>query len=45
MKKKESDSWSLQSNAILECIHQVLGDRLQAYNLDNKDIDPEDDNP
>ena len=30
---------------ILERIHQVLEDRLQAYNLDHKDVDQEDDNP
>ena len=41
----ESNSWNPQLNAILECIHQVLGDGLQAYNLDNKDVNPEDDDP
>ena len=45
LKQKESNSWNPQSNAILEQIHQVLGDGLQACNLDNKDIDADKDDP
>ena len=45
LKRKESNSRNPQSNAILECIHQVLGDGLQDYNLDIKNADPEDDDP
>ena len=30
---------------ILERIHQVLKDGLQAYDLDHKDVDQEDDDP
>ena len=45
LKKKPSNSWNPQSNAILERIHQVLGDGLRAFDLDNIDIDKEDDDP
>ena len=45
LKKKPSNSWNPQSNVILERIHQVFGDGLRSFDLDNKDIDPEDDDP
>ena len=40
--KKPSASWNPQSNAILERVHQVLGDCLRSFNLDNRDLHPED---
>ena len=45
LKRKESNSWNPQSNSILKRIHQVLGDGLRAFDLDNIDINPEDDDP
>ena len=39
-KKKVSNDYNPQSNKILECIHQVLEDGLQVFNLENKEIDP-----
>ena len=43
--KKPNSSWNPQSNAILECIHQVLAEDLQAFDLDSKEIDPDDNDP
>ena len=43
LKKKPSNSWNPQTNAILEQIHQVLGDGLRAFDLDNMDINKDDD--
>ena len=37
---KPSGAWNPQSNAILERVHQVLGDCLRSFNLENKDLDP-----
>ena len=45
LKRKESNSWNPKSNSILEKIHQVLGDGLRAFDLDNINIDPEDNDP
>ena len=45
LKRKESDSWNPQLHSILERIHQVLGDGLRAFDLDNININPEDDDP
>lgn len=45
LKKKKSDDWNPQSNTILERIHQVLEEVLQVFDLDNKEIDPNDNNP
>ena len=45
MKKNPSNCWNPQSNAILERIHQVLGDGLRAFDLDNVDINKDDDDP
>ena len=32
---EQSNSWNLQSNAILERVHQFLGDNLRSFDLDN----------
>ena len=40
--QKPSGAWNLQSNAILERVHQVLGDCLRSFNLDNQELDQED---
>ena len=40
LKRKQSNSWNPQSNAILERVHQVLGDNLRSFDLDNTDLDP-----
>ena len=45
MTQKRGNSWNPQSNSILERIHQVLGDGLRAFDLDNAEIDPDDDDP
>ena len=42
LKKKTSHPWNPQSNSILERIHQVLGDGLQTFDLENMDIDESD---
>jgi hypothetical protein len=39
LKSKPSNAWNLQSNAILECIHQVLRDCLVIFDLENTPID------
>ena len=36
--KKPSSNWNPQSNTILERIHQVLAEGLHAFDLDNKEI-------
>ena len=38
---KESGAWNPQSNAILERIHQVFGNSLQTFNLDDVELHPE----
>ena len=43
MKRKPTLAWNPQSNAILERIHQVLGDALRCFNLEEKVINPQDD--
>ena len=45
LKQRSLSSWNLQSNPILERIHQVLADCLHSFNLDEhtlneQDIDP-----
>lgn len=45
LKKKPSGACNPQSNAILERVHQVLGDCLRSFDLENKEIDPEDLDP
>ena len=42
LKRKQSNSWNPQSNAILERVHQVLGDNLRSFDLDNADLNPND---
>ena len=39
LKKKPSNSWNPQSNAILERVHQVFGDMLRAFELDDAVLD------
>ena len=39
--KKTSLPWNPQSNSILERVHQVLGDCLRTFNLDNKELNPD----
>ena len=43
--RKPSSSWNPQSNAILERIHQVLAEGLRAFDLDNKEIAEDNDDP
>ena len=45
MTQKRGNSWNPQSNSILERIHQVLGDGLRAFDLDNAEIDLDNDDP
>ena len=45
LKKKKSNDWNPQSNVILKRIHQVLEEGLWAFDFDNKEINPDDDNP
>ena len=45
LKKKTSHPWNPQSNSILERIHQVLGDGLRTFDLENMDIDESDEDP
>jgi len=42
LKRKPSGSWNPQSNAILERVHQVLGDCLRSFNLEERELDPHD---
>jgi hypothetical protein len=42
LKRKPSNSWNPQSNAILERVHQVLGDCLRTFDLNNADVDEND---
>ncbi len=45
MTPHRTNSWNPQANAVLERIHQVLGDGLQAFDLEGTEIDPEEDDP
>ena len=42
---KVSNKWNPQWNAILERIHQVLDDGLQAFDLENNEINPNENDP
>lgn len=42
MKRKPSSAWNPQSNAILERVHQVLGDCLRSFNLEERELHPHD---
>ena len=45
MKPKVSLPWNPQSNSVLERVHQVLGDALRTFELNEKDNDPDDEDP
>lgn len=45
MKQYVGLPWNPQSNSILEQIHQVLGDGMRVFDLENMDIDVEDEDP
>mmetsp|Transcript_53643 Transcript_53643/g.61010 ORF Transcript_53643/g.61010 Transcript_53643/m.61010 type:complete len:157 (-) Transcript_53643:66-536(-) len=45
LKAKESLTWNLQSNAILERIHQVLADCLVSFELEDVNNDSDDPDP
>jgi len=45
LKPVVGNSWNPQSNSVLERIHQVLGDGLRVFDLENKQIDPNEDDP
>ena len=38
LKRKPSNAWNPQSNAIIERVHQVLGDNLRTFDLENADL-------
>ena len=42
MKLKTSGAWNPQANAVIERVHQVLGNMLRTFDLDNAEIDDED---
>ena len=42
LRKKPSGAWNPQSNSILERVHQVLGDSLRTFNLEERDLHPQD---
>ena len=37
-----STTYNLQSNGIIECVHQVLGNALQTFELEEKELDKND---
>ena len=45
LKQRPSNAWNPQSNAILERIHQVLGDGLTTFDLENTFINPDEEDP
>ena len=45
LKQRLSNAWNPQSNAILERIHQVQGDGLTTFDLENTLIDPDEEDP
>ena len=45
MKQKSLHPWNLQSNAILEIINQVFENKLQLFDLENMNIDPNEEVP
>lgn len=45
LKPNCSNPWNLQLNAILERIHQVLGDRMRTFDLENAGIGDNDKGP
>jgi hypothetical protein len=42
MKEKPSSNYNPQSNGIVEKVHQVLGNALRTFELENKELDPND---
>jgi hypothetical protein len=42
MREKPSSSYNPQSNRIRERVHQVLGNALRAFELENKELDTND---
>ena len=42
MKEKPSSSYNPQSNGIVERVHQVLGNALRTFELENKELDTND---
>ena len=42
IKTKPSGAWNPQSNSVLERVHQVLGDCLRSFNLEQKELNPND---
>ena len=42
MKEKPSSSYNPQSNGIVEQVHQVLGNALRTFELENKELDAND---
>ena len=38
IKRKPSNAWNPQSNAIIERVHQVLGDNLRTFDLEKADL-------
>ena len=42
IKPKPSTTYNLQSNGIIKCIHQVLGNALRVFELDKRELDTKD---
>ena len=42
LQKCKSGAWNPRANAILECIHQVLGNCLRTFDLDERNVDEDD---
>ena len=42
MKLKKSGAWNPQANSIVQRIHQVLGNMMRTFDLDNADVNEED---
>jgi hypothetical protein len=45
LRMKPSNAWNPQSNAVLECIHQVLADGLLTFDLEGTPIEEDNDDP
>ena len=39
LKRKPTTDYNPQSNAIIECVHQVLGNMLRTFELENRELD------
>ena len=42
MKEKPSTSYNLQSNGVIERVHQVLGNVVQTFEIEEKELDTND---